>query len=289
MKSIPLIFNIATKFMIGASFFIIFFIPQSEPEIKKSSSSRDKIISLSPSITKQIIDLEAEQKLIGVTSYHPPLQNKITVIGNIIRPNIEKIISLKPDLVLFSAEDQAVQFSEILTNLGINTYSFSKNQNFKDICTNYLQLAKLLGQTAIAQQKIEAYQKELKLINSPHRKKIAFFLSNQPLITISQNSFINNIIDDAGGDNILKFLDSPYPIISLENLVLLNPDIIISVIPESKKQFTNLLKDFTNMKAIHNKNIYTIPNDTICYYTPQDYLLAHKQIQNIIKKSSSIN
>jgi iron complex transport system substrate-binding protein len=257
------------------------------PHLNRNEVKIKKIISLSPSITKQIIDLEAEDRLIGVTSFHPPIKKKISIVGTIVQPNIEKIISLSPDLVLFSKEDQAVQFPEMLSAIGIKTVSFSKNENFMNITNNYLELGNLIGQKDLALKKIKSYQSGLEStqLHIKDRKKILFFLSHHPLISVSQKSFINGIISDAGGINVLPALKNPYPLINLEMIVNLNPEIIISLIPESKFFFNNILKDYSEIIAIKKQNIYTLPEKFICYYTPKDYLAAKNQIEGIIKKA----
>ena len=95
--------------------------PQAVPQGQFS-----RIISLSPSITRQIVDLQSESVLAGVTSYHPPLGRKIQIIGTLLHPNLEKIIIIKPDLVLLSEEDSAVQNSDRLKRIGVGTYIFKK-------------------------------------------------------------------------------------------------------------------------------------------------------------------
>ena len=100
MKKVIIIAILMALFFYIAKNFVEEDSPQKIPENKLNS-----IVSLSPSITREIIDLDSENILKGVTSYHPPLKNKIEIVGNLLKPNIEKISLINPELILFSKED----------------------------------------------------------------------------------------------------------------------------------------------------------------------------------------
>ena len=74
---------------------IVLFFPAGKTESITTGRQIKRIVSLSPAITRQIIDLESEHLLAGVTSYHPPLTREVDIVGTLVQPNIEKIVLLK--------------------------------------------------------------------------------------------------------------------------------------------------------------------------------------------------
>ena len=268
---------------------IIFLLISCKAETTVSLNNDTKIsrvVSLSPSITAQILDLESSDILAGVTTYSPPLPHEVEIVGNITNPNIEKIILLKPDAVLFSTEDAAVQRTEQLTALGIKLFSFRKNADYRTICDNYKALARIIGKEELADKKLELYNRKLEEIKtkSENLKKpsVAFFVSQEPLITVSGESFLSGIINDAGGDNSYSSMEKAYPLISAESLIIIKPDIIISMMPDAEVFFRKILSAYKLDESGLFYNIYSINPDRVALYTPENYLLSTAEVHNIV-------
>ncbi len=261
-------------------------------KVFKASSKKpveiNRVVSLSPSITRQIVDLGAENLLVGVTSYHPPLKKKVAIIGSMIQPNAELILQLQPDLVVASRHDNKIQFNEQITTVGLNIHDFSRNDTFLKICNNYLKLGKLLDKQRTAKRNVVEYTTVLKQRRKIKRSyKIAMFISHSPIMAISNASFLGKAIAETGSVNVFKAAKSEYPLISLEHIVLLNPDVIISIMHDAikgDKNFKNIFKRFPKMRVHRNNSFYTIPADAVCYYTPRVYLAIVKHIQDILLK-----
>jgi iron complex transport system substrate-binding protein len=245
-----------------------------------------RIISLSPSITAQILDLEGSHLLVGVTTYSPPLPHKVESVGNITNPNVEKIVLLKPDAVLYSVEDAAVQRTEQLTSMGIKLFSFRRNADYKTICDNFRSLARIIGKEELADKKLAIYNRKLEEIKNRSQNRaspsMAFFVSQEPLITVSGLSFINGIIDDAGGINVYHDLEKPYPLVSAESLIILKPEIILSMMAGAEKFFSNLTEAYSIKNKYLSRNIYSINPDNVALYTPGNYVSSVEEISGKI-------
>jgi len=255
-----------------------------EKDVISSNKKISSIVSLSPSITKQIIDLKSEKMLSGVTLYHPKLKRNIDIVGSLVNPNIEKILLLNPDIVLFSEEDAIVQNVERLNSLGVKSYRFKRNNNFNAICENYRILGIMLNKKKLAESKIKLYKAMIaKYMQKPMKIRIAFFLSYRPLITASGSSYIGQIIQDSGGINVYNELKRPYPIISIESLVKKDPDVIISMLKGADSYFMKRFAGF-NLKVKRSNSIYTVGTDNIPFYTPRDYIESIRKISGILIK-----
>jgi len=244
-----------------------------------------RIVSLSPSITRQIIDLGCAHMIAGVTSHQPEVGNA-EVVGAYIHPNFEKILILKPDAVLCSDEDGAVQRTAPLP--GIRLIRFGRNSNFESLCDNYLKLAVILNKKDVAEIKLREYSTMLALSRRKFAKApvMACFVSVKPLVTAGGLSFIGSIILDSGGRNAYHDAGAPFPIIALESLVARNPDIIISLDAENQEYFRKILGGFT-LKAVKNGSVHFIGPDNISYFTPSDYVKSVGIITRIIEKNRS--
>ncbi len=272
--------------LIGSMFLILFLSQEEHNKGKDELKDIRRIVSLSPAITRQIVDLDSEDLLVGVTSYHPPLKRDVQITGSKDQPNIETILSLKPDIVFSSKEDSSTQNIERLEYSGIRTYTFDWNSDLEAIFANFIDLARIIGKEDLAYQKVKEYRAKVDRYRVSSRScKAAFFVAHDPLVTTSNASFIGRAIEDAGGENVFGNLEVPYPKLSVEHLIAMNPDVIISMMPDADNFFNDLLGDFDYMGVIRFKNIYSITPDKICYYDPKDYVESVMIISDIIKKA----
>jgi iron complex transport system substrate-binding protein len=278
----------STLLLVLLSLSIMLF-PLDEKNVNSKAAGKVKrIISLTPAITRQIIDLESEHLLVGVTSYHPPLTRKIEIVGTLVRPNIEKIVILKPDIVFISEEDNVVQFVETLEATNIAVHKFGRNYGFKSICENYLKLASIIQKRELAEKKVKQYRERLNSITSGGSKPaVALLVSNTPIVGVSAVTYIGKVIDDAGGINSMRLLARPYPKLSLEHLIKLDPDIIISILNHTEtnnEPLKNSLKGFPELKVMKNRSIYPLKSENICIYAPGDYVKSVEQVNGIINE-----
>lgn len=247
-----------------------------------------RIVSLSPSLTRQVVDLEGGDLIVGVTSFDGFRREGSAVVGTLLQPNIERIIALEPDLVLFSGEDGPVQKLEMLKRAGVASRRFGRNRGFRDICGNYLSLGALLGKERLARARVTGYRERLQGMVHRNRERskcplTAFFLSCRPLIAASAESFIGGVIDDSGGVPAYAGAGMPYPLVSIESLVARDPDVIICMTGEDDlREFTRMLSDFPGMKAVAGGRIHLIDPDNVPYYTPADYVTSVERVSALL-------
>nr|HPM35774.1 helical backbone metal receptor [Spirochaetota bacterium] len=103
---------------IFASIIVLFFLSCKSGSSTKADYNYSRIVSLSPSITRMIIDMGKSDILVGITPFCPVVKNA-ELIGNSIIPSMEKIISLNPDLVIMSIEDETMIKNEQIKCAGI--------------------------------------------------------------------------------------------------------------------------------------------------------------------------
>ncbi|MCU0848949.1 MAG: ABC transporter substrate-binding protein [Spirochaetes bacterium] len=239
-----------------------------------------RVVSLSPSVTRMMIDLGCADLVVGITTYQPLVRGAETV-GTLLRPSPERIMRLKPDVIFYSEEDSVVQEFECLT--GMNTHRFKKNGGFGDIRDNYLTLAGMTGRSDAAAIKIRKYEADLDAARPARsRGSLALFVSPRPLVAVSGKSYIGSIIRDAGGVNVYERLGIPYSPVTLESLARMNPGIIIVVAGDAGER-AEYDRVFSG-PGLSGMRIFQVGPESISHYTPADYVESVRIISGILNK-----
>ncbi len=245
-----------------------------------------RIVSLAPTITEKIYLLGAEDRLIADTIYCvvPPEAKQKEKIGTVIQANIEKIISLKPDLVLVSSLSRPRQLRK-LENLGIPVVRFNYPKSFSEICQQFLRLGEIIGERNKAERIIYNTKRQVGEISEKTRrlpkKKMFIQLGIKPLFTVTKDSFLNDYIEFCGGANIA--LDEKSGVYSREKVLAWNPDvIIITTMGMAGEKEREAWMKYRSIAAVRNNSIHIVDPDKVCSPTPVTFVEALKEIVEIV-------
>ena len=227
----------------------------------------ERIVSFAPSITEIVFALKKGDLLKGVTvfSNYPKEASKIERIGSYINLNIEKILMLKPDLCIAVKDGNPKKQVMALEKLGIKIY-VSSSFSVSSIKNTIYELGNILDAKKRAKELVDTIDKKIDEISSKVTKvkvkpKVFFQLGTKPMVSVGKNTYINELIEIAGGDNIAKNL-SGYPVLSTEKVIEANPDIIIILtMSTSSNNNTTFWNNFDTIKAVKNRNIVFIDSD----------------------------
>jgi len=251
-----------------------------------------RIVSLGPTLTEKIYLLEAEDKIVADTVYcnRPKAAKFKNKIGNLSNINIEKIISLQPDLVLVSPLTPLKQVDK-LTSLNIKIEYFPYPKSFNDLRLEFIRIGKLVGKQIEAEKIIKLISEDIeklkkKVCDLP-KKKVFMQIGVKPLFTINKDSFINDFIEFAGGINIAK--NSHSGMFSREKVVMSNPDIIIittmGIEGEKEKE---RWKKYSSINAVKTDNIFVLDSYDVCSPTPLTFVKTLKDFILIIHPDTSL-
>jgi iron complex transport system substrate-binding protein len=197
----------------------------------KLAANPQRIVSLAPSVTETLFALGVGDRVVGVTTYcdYPPEATRKEKIGDTLRPNIEKIVALKADLVIASTASQLEQFVKQLDELGIPVYA-SNPRNVDQVITSIEQL----GEVLLVQSQADALANELRgrvtrveqMVLRADRPSVLFLLGTDPLIAPGRATFVDDLISRAGGRSLTSDLSGDYPQYSLEAAVAGQPQVI---------------------------------------------------------------
>ncbi len=193
-----------------------------------------RIISLSPHITELIYSAGAGDKLIGVDDYsnYPEAAKAIARIGDANHLDIERILSLQPDLIVAWGSGQSHdKFIEQLLHLNLTVY-ISSPEDLEAIPHTVENLGKLAGTYDYSKQQSQIFRDELKDIISEYSERpsmsVFYEIWNQPLFTINGQHVMSKVIEICGGRNVFADLPILSPEVSIEAVISTNPDVIIA-------------------------------------------------------------
>ena len=228
------------------------------------------IISLAPSITEMLFALEMGERVVGVTSYcdFPAAAKTKEKVGDTLKPNLERLVALKPDLVLISTASQLEKITQQLDQLGIPVF-VTNPKSVAGVLTSIRKLGELTGAeqqaeklTAEMQARIATVQRQTAAQTVP---RVLYILQLSPLITAGKNTFINDLITQAGGRSISGEEVADYPQFSRETALARAPEVII--VPESHgTELVNVeavKQAFATTPAVKNNRIVGVNPDVI--------------------------
>jgi len=234
-----------------------------------------RVISLAPNLTEILYDIGAEEQLVGVSDFckFPPAARSKTKVGGWINPNYERILSLKPDLVL--GPQFHGQTVETLKKLKVPVLALDC-QTVRDILNAYDVLGKALGHELDAGRGKAALERRLnkaKDLAMKHGPVSVFFVIGHSPGTLDQlygvgpKNFVDELVTLMGGVNILADAKEPYPLVSKEQLIKRDPDIIIDSLPSSENSPRQLKaakeswKKFTQLRAVRENRVFLLTRD----------------------------
>jgi iron complex transport system substrate-binding protein len=241
----------------------------------------ERIITLAPGMTEVIYALGLEDKLVAVSSACDYPEEALTKddVGRIDEPNIEKIVSLEPDLVIAESVTK-IESLERLSELGM------KNIGFKPVSINdtidmiediaYLTSAAEAGAELTSRMDKE-YQQLKELVNdeleNKERKRVFYEIWSDPLYTAGKGTFIDSLIHDAGGYNVAREAEGSWPTFSLESLIDADPEVYISSAHSTPNGLTlDELREreiFREISAFKNDRLYLVDQNLVNRPSPR--------------------
>lgn len=268
---------------------------KSDHQIPESEDSR--IISLSPHWTEIIYELNLEDQLLAVSDFcnYPARAKEKEKIGGLFNPNIEKIVSLKPDLILGVPSHS--RLNQQLSEFGLQIV-MHPNENISDILQSIELMGTKTSKVRESQELIRYISSRLdsiKMAASRENPKTAMLIIGREkgqvndLTVAGKETFLSEIWTLAGGENAFEDLPTRYASVNLESILDKNPDIIIEfeTIPETGVVRTKPASEWMilrSVNAIKNENIFTISAGYTMIPGPRLIRLAGDMLQ-IIKQA----
>ncbi len=234
-----------------------------------------RVVSLIPAVTEMIFAIGDGSRLVGVSSYdrYPPAVEKIDRVGGLLDPNVEKILSLRPDLVILYATQQ--ELKERLARAHIAFYSY-EHRGLADITQTLRSVGARLGSGDAANRVASTMESDLAAIRrsvaGQPRPKTMLVFGREPGSLRGINAsggigFLHDMLLVAGGDDVFDDVKRQSVTVSTEMLLTRRPDVIIELRYGDKPRsgtVEQLARDWDALPAVpavRNHRVYLLVGD----------------------------
>lgn len=232
-----------------------------------------RIISLSPNITELVFAAGAGGKLVGVSRYsdYPAAAKSIPDVGDSSSLDLERIIALKPDLVVAWRSGNSISDIEKLEKLGLTVFA-TEAARLEDVPRLLRITGTLAGTSTQAESAARAYEAELRQIKRTYggRQPIRVFqlIWHQPFMTVNGHHIISDIIGICGGINVFASATSLTPVISAESLLEADPQAVISSASLELAE-TEVRERLSYISAVRSNHLFFVHPDLMHRQTPR--------------------
>lgn len=239
-----------------------------------------RIVSLAPNLTEILFALGLEGKIVAVSSDsdYPPEAADVNKIGTFWQPSTEAVIAARPDLVVTLAFGQQQAVADTLRRLGINvlTVKIDKVQEL-------FAAVEQIGAAARCRQRADELVKATKdrirdlqsLLGATGRVKVLWVVQAEPVRVAGRNTFVNELIELAGGKNAIGSTIQQYPQMGTEELLGCGAETIIQSamgtehLVRQQQAAETFWRKFENLPAVKGNRIHVVQPDTVLRLGPR--------------------
>lgn len=244
-------------------------------ELVRVQAPVQRIVTLAPHLTELVFAAGAGSRLVGVSadSDYPPAARRLPVIGGAGKADLERIVALKPDLVLAWRSGGQRADVERLEALGLPVL-VTEPRHLEDIPRLIELIGRLAGTGYEATRAAYRFRNDLRLLRTRYAGRtpvrVFYQIWHEPLMTLNGQHIISEAIRLCGGRNVFADLPTLAPTVSMEALLAANPDVIIVSGAAAKRD--TLLAEWrhqTRLRAVAAGHVYFADADLMHRATPR--------------------
>jgi iron complex transport system substrate-binding protein len=232
----------------------------------KPKAPTGKVVCLVPSMTEVIFTLGEGRQLSGNTTFcnYPESARMVYKVGDFSNPSVEKIAALKPRLVFATLPEQRSTVDK-LAKLGIKVF-ITRPNSLDSLFEEIRAAGQVLGAQAQAQRLLDSLRGRLNRIPVPSvRPRVYVEISGQPLMSVGRSSFIHEALVRAGGQNLFGDAGKEYPVVSQEEIVRRDPEVIFILHPQATRDEVLQRIGWGNVAAIRDQRVYDDVNPDLLF------------------------
>ncbi len=233
----------------------------------------ERIVALAPHIVENVYTAGAGDRLVGVVAYSdfPEEATELPIVGGYAKTNLEKILELKPDLVIAWESGNSDASVARIKELGFPVY-VDQPDKLEDVAKSIRDIGTLSGTATVANSAASQFLEEVEYIRAKKLNQTpvtAFYqVWNSPLRTINGKHIISDAIELCGGINIYASESTIAPIINIESILKRDPEVILaSGMSESRPEWLDDWKEWPSLSAVKSNNLFFVNPDHIQRHT----------------------
>jgi iron complex transport system substrate-binding protein len=235
----------------------------------------DRVISLAPNLTEVVFAIGAGDRLVGNTTYcdYPTEAKSIAKVGDSLQPSLERIIALRPQVVLISTASQLEVFTQQLQNQNIAVF-VTDPHDLDGIFRSIEQIGQILGQTEQAGAVVKRLRERTAAVEQAVRQanpvRVFYQVSGEPLYTVGRDAFVTDLMRRAGAISVTADVPGSWPKYSSESALAARPDAIILPTGGSMGAAnSNVAEALSRSPAVLSGRVYKINDDFLARPGPR--------------------
>ncbi len=232
-----------------------------------------RIISLAPSLTELLFAAGAGDKVVGVSAYsdYPSPARELPIVGTSARLDVERIIALRPDLVVAWLSGNPVQEIDRLERLGIAVFVVEPRR-LADIPRLLRALGELTGSSAVADAAAADFTRQIGTLRARYADRTAvsvfFQIDENPLLTLNADHIVSDVLDVCGGRNVFGAQRLLVPRIGVEDVIRADPEVIFIAMSDVRPIIAGWRRHRT-LRAVRNDNLFALSPDLVSRQSPR--------------------
>jgi iron complex transport system substrate-binding protein len=251
-----------------------------------------RIVSMAPSITETLFALELGDRVVGVTDFckFPPLAQTRAKVGDAFHLNLEAVVALRADLVVMQVEHQ--QSYPQLGRLGINTLAVSQ-RDIDSVLDSFVTIGNALGKPRMAERIVADLHRRMRQVRAKTagrpRPQVMMAIDRAPdagrlegVYIAGTDGYLDKIIEIAGGENVFRQQGHPFPMLAVEGIIHLDPDVIVDLVPNradlgrSEESLRADWRQVPGVAAVRRGRVYVFDDDFGALPGPRFILFVEK-------------
>jgi len=253
-----------------------------EPRGNGLPSQANRIVSTAPSLTEILFALGLGERIVAVSndSDHPPEAAEKKKVGTFWQPSIEAVIAAKPELVITLGFEQQRNLAERLKRIGYSSLTLNI-EKISGLFEAIESIGAATGRQAQAEALVSDIRKKLNnlssLVGAERKVRVLWVVQREPLRVAGRDTFINEMIEIAGGENAIGPTLHKYPPIGAEQVIVSGAEVIIEPamwqedLAGQKEAAVKYWSKFKNVPAVKEKQVYVIDGDAVSRLGPRVY------------------
>lgn len=232
-----------------------------------------RLLSLAPGLTEVAFAAGAGSLLVGTVEYsdYPAEARRVPRVGDAWRVDLERVLALRPDVVLAWPTGTPANTIERLRQLGLNVVEVP-TRRLADIPAALRQLGRIAGTEAAAEDSARAFERRVALQRAKYaaRTAVTVFIEidDEPVYTVNGRHVISEIVALCGGRNVFADLPQLAPPISTEAVLAADPQVIVST-DDTIADPMALWRQWPRMRAVRNHAVYALSSDLLTRASPR--------------------
>jgi iron complex transport system substrate-binding protein len=210
----------------------------------------------------------------GVMNYsdYPEAAKRLPLVGSDAQIDMERVLALRPDLLVVWKTGNTARQLEQLKSLGIPIF-YSDPHKLDEVATSLTRLGQLMDTGALAQSAAQDYRQKIARLSSTYARRptvrVFYQIWEKPIFTLNGDHIASDAMRVCGGRNVFAALKVPAPTVSTEAVLQANPEAIVGGEKHDAESGINIWKQYKGMEAVRRGNLFMLDSELLVRATPR--------------------